>query len=87
MTSTFQSYHGTDSQSFEIRDEKSTTVIPLEEATWADWDKRGRLVYAKQGKLFTAEITDSGKFVPTELADFNLSKPRRTKSPEWARKW
>lgn len=29
----------------------------LEDATWADWDQRGRLVLTKAGRLFATEIT------------------------------
>jgi hypothetical protein len=67
--------------------------LPVPGATWADWDQRGRLVYAKEGKLFAVNVAATlpaagGAALPSvELADFNPSKPHRTKSPAWARKW
>lgn len=38
----------------------------LPRVTWADFDQRGRLVYARDGKIFAND---------TELADFNAMEP------------
>ncbi|MBX3061880.1 MAG: hypothetical protein KF726_02835 [Anaerolineae bacterium] len=54
--------------------------------TWADWDQRGRLVYAEKGKLFTAQINEDG-VQPTLLADFNPNQPTEVPPSEWATKW
>ncbi len=58
----------------------------LENATWADFDQQGRLVLAKEGKLFVGTI-DNGDLQLTELADFNANKPDPQPAPDWAQKW
>lgn len=58
----------------------------LRDATWADWDRRGRLVLAREGKLFAADLRapDSD---PKELADFNAMRSEPIKPPMWATRW
>lgn len=58
----------------------------LQGATWADWDRRGRLVFARDGKLFAADAKNPAAG-PEELADFNAIKPESIKAPEWATRW
>ena len=58
----------------------------LNDAVWADWDQRGRLVYARSGKLFAATFGDDG-LEEQELADFNANQPDTLAAPEWAKKW
>lgn len=70
-------------QTFEVKDNVRHTVTPIKRAVWADWDKKGRLVFAREGKLFTGTIT----YHSDELVDFNPSKPKRTTAPRWAREW
>lgn len=72
---------------FIVKDIKRNLEIPLEGAAWADWDKRGRLVYAKEGKLFTGAINNVNQIQSTEIADFNANKPERVTTPEWAKVW
>lgn len=89
ITSIFHHYQP-NTQTFELRNNHQKTTISIEGAVWVDWDKRGRLVYAKQGKLFavdTADIGRSGEIRSKELAEFNSLKPKRVKSPDWAREW
>jgi hypothetical protein len=57
---------------------------PLAGATWADWDQQGRLVFAKEGRLFGVR---PGIWEPQLLADFNTDRPKRLPPPEWARTW
>ncbi len=86
MTSIY-SHDSPNSRTFDLKDNGRQTVSPIEGAIWADWDKQGRLVYAKEGKLFTADIMWSSGIRAQELVEFNSSKPKRTKSPKWAREW
>ena len=58
----------------------------LSNATWADFDQQGRLVLAKEGKLFSATL-QNGDIHLTELADFNADKPDPQPAPDWATKW
>jgi hypothetical protein len=81
-----------DDQTFAVEDRRrgagaSPRRLPLEGAVWADWDRQGRLLYAKEGRLFTADIRRSGEFVPAELLDLNPRKPGRILSPDWAKHW
>jgi len=62
--------------------------LSLKDATWADFDQRGRLVYTtKDGFLYSTAVDAVGHESPVQLADFNGAKPKRTKSPAWARVW
>jgi len=79
--------HTLQNNRFIVKDNKRNLEIPLEGAVWADWDKRGRLVYAKEGKLFTGEINGLGQIQSTEIADFNANKPEQIATPEWAKVW
>lgn len=36
------------------------TAVPLRDATWADWDVHGRLVFAANGRVCSAEMTSGG---------------------------
>ncbi len=65
---------------------KTGEKVLLSDATWADFDQQGRLVLAKEGKLFAATL-DNGDLKLTELADFNGSKPDPQPAPDWAQKW
>lgn len=56
-------------------------------ASWVDWDQQGRLVYAKDGKIFAASTKSSGELSEKLLADFNGSKPEPLEAPQWAQKW
>lgn len=86
LASTYEHY-APNTQTFAWRNNHRKTTIPLEGATWADWDKRGRLLYAQQGKLFVVDTGYAHEIRAQELAEFNALRPRRTKSPDWARAW
>jgi hypothetical protein len=74
------------SEEFAISDNRRSFVIGLEGASWADWDQQGRLVFARDGKVFSGSIADQ-ELTERELIDFNPSKPGSVVSPEWATKW
>jgi hypothetical protein len=59
----------------------------IERASWADWDQQGRLVFARDGRLFSAQIMDRGGIAERELANFNPSRPVALPSPLWAQAW
>ncbi len=86
MTSIYAHYQE-NTRTFQIRDNHQKTAVTIESVDWADWDKRERLVCAKAGKIFTLDSLYSGELRFIEVADFNAAKPRRTKAPDWARKW
>lgn len=61
--------------------------IALHDVEWADFDQRGRIIVAKEGKIFHVMVTKKGHVQQTELADFNANQPETFPAPEWATKW
>lgn len=43
------------SEHFAIRYAQNSAWIGIERASWADWDSRGRLVFARDGKLYASD--------------------------------
>lgn len=81
-------YYGrSESPSYEVHDSRLKTVTSLSGAIWADWDQRGRLVYAQEGKLFSVNRVVSGKFDPKEIADFTPLDKKRVRAPQSAGQW
>jgi hypothetical protein len=71
---------------YSLQDTSAGLEIVLSNASWADWDQSGRLVYVKEGRVFSAEIHNTA-VIETELADFNANKPKGIIVPDWARQW
>jgi hypothetical protein len=79
----FQEYGGPFVVEFELRHESSGETRSLGWGTWADWDQQGRLVLARDGRLFS--LDDEGS--SSEVADFNGQTPEPAPAPAWARDW
>ena len=60
--------------------------VSIADATWADWDRTGRLVFARAGKLFAATIEGS-RLVERELIDLNDHEPTSVAPPKEATRW
>jgi hypothetical protein len=60
---------------------------PFEGVTWADFDQDGRVVFAKEGKLFAFPGERVGKLDVELLLDLNDRKPTRLIAPPLARSW
>jgi hypothetical protein len=60
--------------------------FPLEDASWADWDQAGRLVFARAGRLFAGAV-ESGRVVERELINLNTNTPSQVVPPEFATRW
>jgi hypothetical protein len=75
------------SEDFAIRNVKQFLVANIESASWVDWDQHGRLVFARDGKIFAASIKDNSNLVERLLVDLNPSKPKPVPPQEWATKW
>jgi hypothetical protein len=58
----------------------------LVDASWAGIDQRGRLVFARDGRLFAGNVTSEG-VGETLLADFSEEKPDPQPSPASALRW
>lgn len=54
-------------------------------ASWADWDHDGRLVFARDGKLFRLRGEHPAQV--QLVADFHDRRPDRITAPAWARTW
>jgi len=60
--------------------------LPLERASWADWDQTGRLVFAREGRLFGSKV--SGENISeVQLVNLNGNKPEPIETPDWAKRW
>lgn len=66
--------------------EAGDTLIPIENATWAEWDNQDRLVFVRQGRVFSANIIGA-QLDEKELADLNPMRPQDVAAPDWARRW
>ncbi len=81
----FDNYGGPYLESFRLMS-PAGEVVDVPGATWADWDRTGRLVFARAGKIFAGSFP-SGRLVEKELLDLNANVPARVISPAVARKW
>jgi hypothetical protein len=75
------------SEEFEVLNAKQTILTRIERASWVDWDHRGRLVFARDGSIFSATINVGGQLTEELLINLNSSKPTNQPPPEWATKW
>jgi hypothetical protein len=58
----------------------------LPNVSWADWDQRGRLVFARGGMLYAGEFEEHN-VVERLLVDLNGNTPRCEEPPAWATRW
>lgn len=59
----------------------------IEETTWIDWDQRGRLVFARAGKLFASLDSEAHPLQVQEIADLNGNVPTVHIAPYRTKKW
>jgi hypothetical protein len=79
----FQTYGGRHVDEFALRAADGAT-IPLGDATWADWDHRGRLVLARDGQL---QEIDLQSLDTRTIADFRDQAPDPQAAPAVASRW
>ncbi len=72
--------------SYELNHRKKGYSEALNNVEWADFDYGGRLIFARQGRLFTGTLNHQG-FALKEIADFNANKFYPLEAPDWAKKW
>jgi hypothetical protein len=65
---------------------ESNQRLPLADVDWADFDQKGRLVFARNGCLFAGIVTADG-IDERLIADFNNEGPEPIASPASARRW
>ena len=75
------------SEDFAIRDVRQFLVANIARASWVDWDQQGRLVFARDGKIFAASIKGDSNLTEELLIDLNPLKPKPISPPQWATKW
>ena len=75
------------SEEFAVLPGGESVAVGIDRASWVDWDQQGRLVFARDGKVFAGHIDAEGHLVEDELMDLNSSKPEPMPPPEWAAKW
>jgi hypothetical protein len=69
---------------YTLWNEAEQRELSLGEATWADWDQRGRLVLARDGQLLLCAV-ETGAC--ETIADFNGRKPDPQPAPPEALEW
>ena len=83
QSASFNDYGGRSATHYLLRDSAGGTIRDLGEATWADWDGRGRLALARDGKLLAGDAAGELAVV----ADFNPQRPQAQAPPAIARSW
>jgi hypothetical protein len=85
MTGSFSGYEQV--FDFAVVRKRPRAEFHIGNASWAEWDPRGRLVYASNGKLFSMKFSGVEEPSAKELADFNATRPEPRAAPPWAKKW
>jgi hypothetical protein len=75
------------SEEFTVSSASAPSSLKMVRVNWADWDQQGRLVFARSGKIFAAELNTAGEILERELIDLNGLEPAPMQSPSWASKW
>ncbi len=81
--SSFEEFGGPHITHYSVRDESSGDEQDLGRLDWADWDHRGRLVYARDGRLCQWRASEK----PHVIADLRAQEPDPQPSPPEARIW
>ncbi|MGA2219394.1 MAG: hypothetical protein ABSG51_14985 [Terracidiphilus sp.] len=71
-------------EEFAVSNGNDSGFIQLERASWVDWDRRGRLVFARDGRIFEGQVGDGMLLNSRELVDLNSATPAPVRSPDWA---
>jgi hypothetical protein len=79
----FADFGGRHATDYAVRDDGDGSVHELGGATWADWDQRGRLAPAQDGRLL---IWHRFRALET-IEDFNGQAPDSRPSPPDAARW
>jgi hypothetical protein len=89
-----QTYYGTDFNrigdhaimEWLLIDTMTKQAREIEQAEWADWDQRGRLLFTRQGQAW-ASMPDTFPQEASSLLDLNDRRFRPLPSPDWASQW
>jgi hypothetical protein len=72
---------------FSVVSQRGSPITTIERATWADWDQKGRLVFARDGCIFRGQVEIDGSIAERKLLDLNAEKPTSRVAPHWATVW
>jgi len=61
--------------------------MEMDRASWVEWDQHGRLVFARDGKIFVGMIKDDAGLAADELIDLNSGRPTPIRATQWSTKW
>lgn len=70
-----------------VVDASNGQQYPLEETTWVEWDQSGRLVFARDGKLFASRERAGLPWEVEQIADFNGNTPTSVLAPYQTKRW
>jgi hypothetical protein len=68
---------------YSVRHRPHGEIHSVGRATWADWDQRGRLILARDGRLVHWQSPDTA----VDIQDFNGQAPASMAPPPWASEW
>jgi hypothetical protein len=72
--------------SYRICNTSGEIIFNLGLSDWADWDKTGDLLFARNGCVYRQSIGKSGPSSELLLADFNQNKFKAIEPTDWAEK-
>jgi hypothetical protein len=72
---------------FEIRKNSEATAPDLTGVDWADWDRAGRLIFLRRGRVWAASLSGECIEPPTQLIDFTDDTPSTHEAPVNAQTW
>jgi hypothetical protein len=75
------------SEEFAVGSIGQSELVNIDQASWADFDQQGRLVFAKDGKVFAGEVDEQNRISEKLLIDLNPLKPCTLRTPKWATEW
>lgn len=75
------------SEVFTLISTEGDLLLPIDEASWVDWDQQGRLVLARRGKIIACALSDNRTITERVLADLNSRNATGIESPVSAKTW
>ncbi len=72
---------------FEVQNRELGLYAEVQRADWVDFDQRGRLIVAQDGRISTANLTEEGLVMDGCLANFTANQPEQVPPAAWAASW
>lgn len=75
-----------------VADKEENAIVTVDGADWADFDKNGDLLFARDGKVFRLAHINEAPYLPPienakELLDLSKYSFEEVPPPSWAKKW